>query len=72
MRPVSYTHLDVYKRQEKECVCVCLCVNRVHQSTQTGLEYASYLKFYFPYSVKLSTNYVEIAFPDKSQTEATL
>ena len=21
--PVSYTHLDVYKRQERESVCVC-------------------------------------------------
>ena len=24
--PVSYTHLDVYKRQVCVCVCVCVCV----------------------------------------------
>ena len=23
---VSYTHLDVYKRQVYVCVCVCVCV----------------------------------------------
>ena len=23
--PVSYTHLDVYKRQKYICVCVCVC-----------------------------------------------
>ena len=25
--PVSYTHLDVYKRQLPRCVCVCVCCN---------------------------------------------
>ena len=24
-RAVSYTHLDVYKRQLLTCVCVCVC-----------------------------------------------
>ena len=24
--PVSYTHLDVYKRQTYICVCVCVCL----------------------------------------------
>ena len=27
--PVSYTHLDVYKRQVRECVCVYVCVTNL-------------------------------------------
>ena len=31
-KPVSYTHLDVYKRQPEGCVCVCVCGSAVSLS----------------------------------------
>ena len=34
--PVSYTHLDVYKRQVCVCVCVCVCVQQY--SVESGLK----------------------------------
>ena len=37
---VSYTHLDVYKRQVCVCVCVCVCVKERQTDIQAKWRYA--------------------------------
>ena len=53
--PVSYTHLDVYKRQLVYTVMHCVCVYAVHCNVQRCMTNESFNKTNFAFNVVIVT-----------------
>ena len=54
---VSYTHLDVYKRQVCVCVCVCTCTRTCMFLSMCACSYISLLNIFF-ISLELSSSMI--------------